>query len=151
MACCKSSFSIQTTLNFLKKFIHHASSHGLLTRLKARIFFFGGRALALSIHNKQQTLSKPSQHKVTQQLLSHWQPFRDLKLMFSGSRHAEQLNLRSQQRIVATVEDSVLRTEMTGLESQEEDVPKRILFFKPMSCPGQIRSHRRDESWSVSL
>jgi hypothetical protein len=48
----------------------------------------------------------PSQHRVTQQILSHWQPFRDLKLMFAGSRRAEQLSLRSQQRIVATVEDS---------------------------------------------
>ena len=67
----------------------------------------------------------PSQHRVTQQILSHWQPFRDLKFRFAGSRRAEQLNLRSQQRIVATVEDSVLRTEMTGLESQEEDAPKR--------------------------
>jgi hypothetical protein len=45
---------------------------------------------------------------------------------------AEQLNLRSQQRIVATVEDSVLRTEMTDLESLEEDDPTRILFFNPM-------------------
>ena len=68
-----------------------------------------------------------------------------------GSRRVEQLRLRSQQRIVATVEDSVLRTEMTGLESQEEDAPKRILFFKPMSWLGQIRPHRRDESWTVSL
>jgi hypothetical protein len=33
---------------------------------------------------------------------------------------------------VATVEDSVLRTEMAGLESLEEDDPKRILFFKTM-------------------
>ncbi len=40
---------------------------------------------------------------------------------------------------------------MTDLESQEEDVPKRILLFKPMSCLGQIRSHRRDETWSASL
>jgi hypothetical protein len=71
--------------------------------------------------------------------------------LFAGSRRAEQLSLRSQQRIVATVEDSVLRTEMTGLESQEEDAPKRILFFKPMSWMGQIRSHRRDETWSASL
>ena len=46
-----------------------------------------------------------------------------------GSRRAEQLNLRSQQRIVATVEESVLKTEMADLESQEEDAPKRILFF----------------------
>jgi hypothetical protein len=28
----------------------------------------------------------PSQHRVTQQILSHWQAFRDLKLMFAGSR-----------------------------------------------------------------
>jgi hypothetical protein len=56
--------------------------------------------------------------------------------MFPGSRRGKQLNLHSQQRIVATVEDSVLRTEMAGLESQEEDVPKRILFFNPMSWLG---------------
>ena len=48
----------------------------------------------------------PSQHKVTQQILSHWHPFLDLKLMFAGSRRTEQLSLRSQQRIVSTVEDS---------------------------------------------
>ena len=71
--------------------------------------------------------------------------------MYAGSRRAEQLSLHSQQRILATVEDSVLRTEMAGLESQEEDAPKRILFFKPMSWLGQIRSHRRDETWSASL
>jgi hypothetical protein len=52
---------------------------------------------------------------------------------------------------VATVEESVLRTEMAGLESQEEDAPKGVLFYKPMSWMGQIRSHRRDESWSASL
>ena len=75
----------------------------------------------------------PSQRRVTQQILSHWQPFRDLKLMFAGSRRAEQLSLRSHQRVVTTVEESVLKTEMVGLESQEEDDPKRILFFKPMS------------------
>ena len=93
----------------------------------------------------------PSHHKVTQQILSHWQPFLDHKLMFAGSRRAEQLSLRSQQRIVTTVEDSVLRMEMTGLESLEEDDPKRILYYKPMGCLGQIRSHRRDEASSASL
>jgi hypothetical protein len=40
---------------------------------------------------------------------------------------------------------------MAGLESQEEDTPKHILFFKPMSWLGQIRPHRRDEAWSASL
>jgi hypothetical protein len=59
--------------------------------------------------------------------------------------------LRCHQRVVATVEESVLRTEMTDLESQEEDAPTRVLFYKPMSWVGQIRIHRRDESWSASL
>ncbi len=93
----------------------------------------------------------PSHRRVTQQILSHWQPFRDLKFRFVGSRRVEQLNLLSQQRIVATVEDSVLRTEMVDLESLEEDDPRCILFFKHMGWLGQIRSHRRDEAWSGSL
>ena len=66
----------------------------------------------------------PSQFKVTKQILLHWQPFRDLNLKYVGSRQEEHLSLRSQQRIVATVEESVLKTEMAGLESQEEDAPK---------------------------
>jgi hypothetical protein len=32
---------------------------------------------------------------------------------------------------------------LTDLESQEEDSPRRILFFKPMSCHGLFRTHRR--------
>ena len=71
--------------------------------------------------------------------------------MFSDSCLTEQLSLCSQKLIVGPVEDSVLQTEMTGFESQEEDSPKRILFFKPMSWLGQISPHRRDESWSASL
>jgi hypothetical protein len=49
--------------------------------------------------------------------------------MFADSRPTEQLLLLSQQNIVSTVEDSVLRTEMAGLECQEEDVPKGYLFL----------------------
>ncbi len=63
----------------------------------------------------------PSHHKVTQQILNYWKSFLDLKLTFVGSCRAEQLSLSSQQHIVSTIEDSVLRTEMTDLESQEED------------------------------
>ena len=37
------------------------------------------------------------------------------------------------------------------MESQEEDVPRRVLWFKSMSWLGRIRSHHRDESWSDSL
>jgi hypothetical protein len=44
-------------------------------------------------------------------------------MAFAVSRRAEQLRLRTQQRIIATAEDSVLRTEMANLESQEEDAP----------------------------
>ena len=55
-----------------------------------------------------------------------------------SSRRAEQLALRTQQRIVATVEDSVLRTEMGALESQEEYAPKRILWYKPLGFLGVI-------------
>jgi hypothetical protein len=32
-----------------------------------------------------------------------------------------------------------------------DDSPRRFLFFNPMSWLGQIRPHRRDESWSTSL
>ncbi len=86
--------------------------------------------------SKTDSTAIPSQHRVTQQILLHWQPFRDLNLKYVGSRQSEQLNLRSQQRIVATVEESVLKTEMTDLESREEDAPQRLLFFKPMSWLG---------------
>ncbi len=61
------------------------------------------------------------------------------------SRRAEPLRSLAQQRVVATVEDSVLRTEMENLESEEEDTPRRFLYFTPMSWLGQIRPHRRDE------
>ena len=64
------------------------------------------------------------------------------------SHRAEQLRLRAQQRVVTTVEDSVLHTEMENLQSQDEDAPRRVLWYKPMTWLGQIRSHHRDEEWS---
>jgi hypothetical protein len=93
----------------------------------------------------------PAQNRVTLQILSMWQPVKDLKLTFAVSRRVEQLRLRAQQRGVATVEDSVLRTEMENLESEEEDARWRVLWYKPMSWLGQIRPHPRDEAWSASL
>jgi hypothetical protein len=62
-----------------------------------------------------------------------WQPFKDLKQTFAVSHRVEQLRLRAQQCVVATVEDSVLCTEMASLESQEVDAPRRLLWFKTMS------------------
>ena len=81
----------------------------------------------------------PLQNRLSQQISQHWRPFQDLKQTFAVSRRAEQLRLRTQQRIIATSEDSVLRTEMTGLESQEVNAPKRVLFFKSMRWLGQLR------------
>jgi hypothetical protein len=79
------------------------------------------------------TLSpSPSQHRVTQQIIARWQPFKDLQQTFAVSRRAEQLRLHTQQRVVATVEDSALRVEMGALEPQEEDAPKRTLWNKPL-------------------
>ena len=69
----------------------------------------------------------PPQNRLTHQILSMWQ-----------------------QRVGATVEDSVLHTEMDNLESEEEDAPRRVLWYKPMSWLGQIRPHRRDEAWSLA-
>ena len=42
---------------------------------------------------------------------------------FVDSRRPEQLHLRTQQHIMVTAEDSVLRTEIVNLEYQEEDAP----------------------------
>ena len=56
-----------------------------------------------------------------------------------------------QQRVIATVEDSALRTEMENLESDEEDSCRWVLWYKTMSCLGQIRPHHRDEAWSAGL
>ncbi len=85
------------------------------------------------------------------QILSTWQPFKTLKQTFAVSHRVEQLRLRAQQCGVTTVEDSVLHTVMENLESEEENVPRRVIYFKSMSWLGQIRPHCRDEVWSTSL
>ena len=92
-----------------------------------------------------------TQHRVTQQVLRRWQPFKDLKQTFVVSRRAEQLCLRVQKRVITTVEDSALCTEMENLESDAEDASRRVLWYTPMSWRGQIRPHLRDESWSAGL
>ncbi len=52
-----------------------------------------------------------------------------LTIMFAGSRRAEQLSLRSQQRVVATVEDSVLRWRWQALSLR-----KRMFFLRLKAC-----------------
>ena len=46
-------------------------------------------------------------------------------------RHVEQLRPHTQSCVVVTIEDSVLSIEMGVLESQEEDIPRRILWYNP--------------------
>ena len=48
------------------------------------------------------------------------------------------------QRIVTNVVDSVLCTDLTDLEPQEEDTP-RILYYKPMSWLGVITKFKMDD------
>jgi hypothetical protein len=69
----------------------------------------------------------PLQNRLSQQISQHWRPFQDLKQTFAVARRAKQLRLRTQPRIIATAEDCILRTEMTDLESQEEDAPRHVL------------------------
>ena len=54
---------------------------------------------------------------MTHQILSMCQHFKDLNQTFVISRRVEQFRQRVQQRVVTTVEDSVLHTEMENLES----------------------------------
>ena len=68
-------------------------------------------------------------------------PVGDLKLMFVGSSRAEQLHLCSEHLVVTTVEDSVLRTEMTDLESQEE-LPSDRHSSPCLSEPRSLRLRR---------
>jgi hypothetical protein len=57
--------------------------------------------------------------------------------MFVTSSRVEQLSLRSQHHIVATVEDSVLRTEMAGLEKPGLLVFDRHSFPPPWATRSQ--------------
>jgi hypothetical protein len=87
----------------------------------------------------------PEQNKATLQILSMRPPFSRSQADLCGLAPCGTALLACQQRVVATVEDSVLRTEMASLESQEEDAPRRVLWFKPMSWLGQIRAHRASQ------
>ena len=83
----------------------------------------------------------PTQKTLTHQILSLCQAFKDLKQIFVVSRRTEQFHLHSHHRVETTVEDSVRRTEMGAPESQEEDVPRRILWCKTLGFLGMIRPH----------
>ena len=62
-----------------------------------------------------------------------WEHFKVLKQTFTVSYREEQIRLRVQQRVVTSVEDYVLHTEMENLESEEEDAPRRVLWYKTIS------------------
>jgi hypothetical protein len=60
----------------------------------------------------------PAQNRFTLQILRMCPPFKLLKQTFPVSRRDEHLRFRGHQRVVTTVEESVLRTEMENFESQ---------------------------------
>ncbi len=73
----------------------------------------------------------PTQDRVTEQILSRWKTFKDLKWTFVVSRRAEQWCLHVEERVIATVEDSTLLTEMKNLESDVEDVSRLSCSVRP--------------------
>ena len=81
---------------------------------------------------KRRTNSDEDQQRVTPPFITQWQPLKDLKQTFVVSSRDEKFRLHTQQRVVATVEDLALCVEMGSLKSQEEDTPKRVLWYKPM-------------------
>ena len=60
----------------------------------------------------------PSQKHVTQQLTTHWPPFKALRQTFANTRFAQQLQLHLPQKVKATDQDSAPRVEMSALEDQ---------------------------------
>ena len=84
----------------------------------------------------------PLQNRLTQEIIKYCQSFKDLKQTFVVSRRADQLRFRTQERVVDTVEDSVLCTELEDFKSLEEDIPKRVLWYKPLSShSGAKKAH----------
>ncbi len=75
----------------------------------------------LSTGSRSNAVAILAQHRV----ITQWQPFKDLKQTFAVSCRAQQLLLHTQQDVVATVEDSVLRVEMGALESQGNRMSQR--------------------------
>ena len=108
-------------------------------------------SFSLTLLFASNTVTIPVQYRVTQQIISRWKSFKDILRTFVVSRLTEQLRLHTEHRVVSTVEDSTLCVEKSVLESQEEDTPKRTLWYKPLGFLGVIRTHHRDESWSASL
>ncbi len=98
------------------------------------------------------TLPPPPSPPSTGSRLRLWRPFQGLHQAFAVLRRVEQLR---PQRIVASAVESVLRTPQGASRdgasrAQEENAPKRVLWYKPMAWLGVIRPHRRDEAWSAS-
>ena len=81
----------------------------------------------------------PTQKRVTQQLSTHWAPFKALRQSYAGSRFVQQLQLHLPQKHKATEQDSALRVEMSGLEDQADNAAAkpRELWWKPLSWPIQ--------------
>ena len=93
----------------------------------------------------------PTQKRVTQQLSTHWAPFKALRQRYAGSRFEQQLQLHLPQKHKATEQDSALRVEMTGLEDQADNAKPRELLWKPLSWLGTLRPTTANDAWDPAL
>ena len=93
----------------------------------------------------------PTQKRVTQQLSTHWAPFKALRQSYAGSRFEQQLQLHLPQKHKATEQDSALRVEMTGLEEQADNAKPRELWWKPLSWLGTLRPTTANDAWDPAL
>ena len=93
----------------------------------------------------------PTQKRVTQQLSTHWAPFKALRQRYAGSRFEQQLQLHLPQKQKATEQDSALRVDMTGLEDQADNAKPRELSWKPLSWLGTLRPTTANDAWDPAL
>jgi hypothetical protein len=93
----------------------------------------------------------PTQRRVTEQLTKNWAPFKVLRQRNGGTRFSEQRQLHLPQKHKATVADSTLRVEMSGLEDQADNAKARELFWKPLSWLGTIRPTSANDAFDPAL
>jgi hypothetical protein len=78
----------------------------------------------------------PSQRRLTQQLTKQLPQFKALRQHYDGTRFEKQRQLHLPQKHKATVPESTLRVEMSGLEEQADNAKARDLYWKPLSWLG---------------
>jgi hypothetical protein len=93
----------------------------------------------------------PTHHRATEQLTKNWAPFKVLRQCYASTRFEEQRQLHLPQKHKATVADSTLCVEMSGLEDQADNAKARELFWEPLSWLGTIRPTSANDAFDPAL